>query len=339
MSTILFRTDASTTIGTGHVMRCLALAQEALDQGHKAIFLMLPGADHLKERLTEEGCEVIELKSSRASTGDIKETAELFKESGALCAVVDGYAFGDDYQKGLKEAGVRFLLIDDYGHAKKYSADFILNQNAYAKELESIYSDRPDDCELLLGHEFVLFRREFKNANPTEKVPEKAKKILVTLGGGDPDNITLRIVQLLKQVADLDVTVVVGSAHEHLDQIKSEAQGMKVICDAHNMEELITEADLAIAAGGTTSYELAFMGVPALMFIFADNQIRVAEDLDRRGVVKSLGWARECSNEEFLASLRAILADQGLRQRMSETGKSLIDGGGTKRVLDKLLNL
>ncbi|HCI03565.1 TPA: UDP-2,4-diacetamido-2,4,6-trideoxy-beta-L-altropyranose hydrolase [Candidatus Peribacteria bacterium] len=328
----LFRADASTSIGTGHVMRCLALAQAAQDEGHSTTFLM----NGLTDRVKENNCEVVELKSERGSFSDAKETSDLAKKLNAKC-IVDGYAFADEYQYALKQSGARFMLIDDYGQATSYSADMILNQNSYAESLRDIYEKRSSGSELLLGSKYTMLRREFRDIDPNPSVPIKAKSILVTLGGGDPDNVTLRVVKLLSQIEDIEATIVVGGMNLHLNDIKVSAKDMNVLTDVHDMPSLISEAELAITAGGSTTYEMAYMGVPTVAITIANNQQPVVADLGERGVVESIGRPDEWSDDDLLTIVRGLINNQSKRKEMSDNGRMLIDGKGAERVLEKLL--
>jgi len=329
----LFRADASTEIGTGHVMRCLALAQAAQEDGYLTTFVMSKDANGLIERLRAEKCNVIELKSDRGTADDAKETAKLAKEMGAHL-IVDGYAFADEYQKVLKESDIQFLLVDDYGQATSYSADFILNQNSYAESLRDIYEKR-SGSEPLLGSKYTMLRREFRDLEPHPSVPNNAKSILVTLGGSDPDNVTLRVVELLSQIEDINPTIIVGGMNPYLDDIKARSNGINVLTDVKDMPALISEAELAITAGGSTTYEMAYMGVPTVAITIANNQQPVVADLDERGVVKSIGKPDEFSDNDFLACLRDLLANESERKSMSEKGMKLIDGYGAYRVCMK----
>jgi len=339
--TIVLRVDGGASIGAGHVMRCLALAQAAHDAGHRTVFLMEPGAAALKRRLRDEGCDVHDLPSKRGSREDALETAARAQEVGAACTVVDGYVFDTMYQIILKDAGIRFLTIDDYGHADTYHADLILNQNSYAQKLESIYRKRAEQSKLLLGSNYVLLRREYQVASPQQNTPDVARKILVTFGGGDTKLVTQRIIGILKNVDEptLDVTVLIGGLNPHADEIESAAQGMHVIRDARNMPDLLAQTELAIAAGGTTAYELAYMGVPALLFTLAENQCCVAEDLHERGIVLSLGKPAEVTDDLITETVKNTMHNTGLRKDMAQKGHALVDGGGAQRVLEALLAL
>ena len=156
--TLLIRADASTRIGTGHVMRCLALAQAWEDSGRRAAFAMGMDAPALEDRLRSDGMEVVHLSAEPGSLEDAEMTADIAQKMGAGWAVVDGYHFGSDYQRIIKESGLRLLFIDDNGHADHYYADIVLNQNLHANE--ELYRKREPYTKLLFGTEYVLLRRE-----------------------------------------------------------------------------------------------------------------------------------------------------------------------------------
>ena len=146
---LLIRADASTQIGTGHVMRCLALARSWQDTLGQPIFAMTTSVPALEERLKSEGMEVIHLAAEPGSLADAKETAALAHQFNASWVVLDGYHFGSEYQKTIKISGLSLLFIDDYGHAEHYYADFVLNQNISADE--QWYQHREPCTKLLLG--------------------------------------------------------------------------------------------------------------------------------------------------------------------------------------------
>ena len=266
---LVIRADADSRLGTGHVMRCLALAQAWQDAGGRALFLMAPAPPALKTRLLSEGMEVLALEHGSGSPEDARETAQLARSRGADWVVVDGYHFGADYQRLIKDSGLRLLCIDDYGHAAHYSADLVLNQNINATE--ELYPSREANTRLLLGTRYVLLRREFWPWRGWRReIPAVARKVLVTLGGGDPDNVTLKVIQALAQVEieGLEAVVVVGAANPHLQELQAVVKDLpfpiRLESNVTNMPELMAWADVAITAGGSTCWESAFMGLPAL---------------------------------------------------------------------------
>ncbi|NYT10684.1 MAG: UDP-2,4-diacetamido-2,4,6-trideoxy-beta-L-altropyranose hydrolase, partial [Methanosarcinales archaeon] len=218
--TLVIRADASTRIGTGHVMRCLALAQAWQDSGRRAVFAMGMGSPVLVDRLTFEGMEVFHLSAEPGSTEDAEQTADLAQSMGSDWVVVDGYHFGSDYQRIIKESGLRLLFIDDNGHVCHYYADIVLNQNLHANE--DLYRNREPYTKLLLGTQYVLLRREFWPWRSWKRdIPEVARKLLVTLGGSDPDNVTLKVIQVLQQIEQLETVVVIGGSNLHYEELSS----------------------------------------------------------------------------------------------------------------------
>ena len=156
---LLFRTDASVGSGTGHVMRCLALAQALQDAGGHAIFAVADATPALEERLRMEKVEHLRPKVIPGSPDDAKETVELAQKKNASWVVVDGYHFGAEYQSLLKAAGLKLLFVDDNGHGESYSADLVLNQNTHARP--GLYRKRDPQTRLLLGPRYAMLRREF----------------------------------------------------------------------------------------------------------------------------------------------------------------------------------
>ncbi|MFZ2879537.1 MAG: UDP-2,4-diacetamido-2,4,6-trideoxy-beta-L-altropyranose hydrolase, partial [Phototrophicaceae bacterium] len=218
---LLIRADASTEIGTGHVMRCLALAQAWQDKGGGVTYCCATLPQTLHTRLVTEQITVRRLDAMAGSANDAESVIALAREIGAEAVVVDGYVFGSEYQKLIKNAGLRLLFIDDYGHAEHYYADFVLNQNAHADTIT--YVNRESNTQLLLGTRYALLRREFwpwrGRKRPT--VPQ-ANKLLVTMGGSDPDNITMRLLDKLTSILDdkaVHIKTVVGGSNPHLDSL------------------------------------------------------------------------------------------------------------------------
>lgn len=210
MSNLVIRADASPRIGTGHVMRCLALAQDWLADGGRVLCVCASLPEALERLLRIEGCDVTRIECEPGSADDATETLvalhrwiadsngtsnlrrptpELGGPTAGFWLVADGYHFGSDYQRETKEKGWRLLIMDDYGHASHYHADFVLNQNLHARA--GLYARREPGTQLLLGPKFALLRRQFKPWRDWRReVPTVARKVLVTLGGADPDSVT-----------------------------------------------------------------------------------------------------------------------------------------------------
>jgi UDP-2,4-diacetamido-2,4,6-trideoxy-beta-L-altropyranose hydrolase len=336
---LLVRCDASVAIGTGHAMRCLALAQAWQDTGGRAVFAMAQATPAVEERLQQENMGVARLKAEPGSAGDVQETIALAREKRASWVVVDGYGFGADYQAGLKSAGLKVLFIDDNGHAGHYSADLVLNQNAQAND--GFYQSRDATTRLLLGPRFAMLRREFTSWREWKReAPAIARKVLVTMGGSDPDNATERVVQAILGDSRLDATVVVGGSNPHLTRLRELVAGAQrdvlLVRNVTNMPELMANSDIAISGAGTTSLEMCFMGLPALLVVLAENQRAAAEELNRRGVAIGLGEGAEIQPSTLSPHLTRLVNSPNARKTMSEHGRELVDGRGAERVVRAL---
>ncbi len=338
---LIIRTDASIEIGTGHLMRCLALAQAWKNAGGQPIFVMATTVPVLEERLLLEGMKIIHLSVDRGIVEDAKGTANLAKRLNANWIIIDGYYFGANYQQLIKYSGLSLLFIDDYAHADYYYADLILNQNIYAHE--AMYVNQGVDTQLLLGTRYALLRSEFCQWQGWQRsLSSKASKVLVTLGGSDADNATLKVIQALQlvKIDELEIVVVVGGSNPHYKQLLLASQNslspIRLEKNVTNMPELMAWADVAITAGGSTCWELAFMGLPSLIVTLAENQRVIAQKLDEMGVSIYLGWHEDVSAAEIELAVTNLLIATDTRVKMTRRGQELVDGEGSKRVLKYL---
>lgn len=339
---MLVRADAGPQIGIGHVMRCLALAQAWLKVGGKATFVSAADNPVLEARLIEEGMHVAHIAAQPGSDEDVQQTVRLARQKEAAWVVVDGYHFRATYQHALKANGLRIFWIDDYGHAEYYAADWVLNQNMHADE--SLYRNRESYTRLLLGPHYALLQREFLNWRGWRRsTPAVGRKVLVTMGGGDPANITLRVIRALDKVAveGLEVIVVVGSTNPHVEMLKATVHESELMIrlkqTTSEMPELMAWADLAVSGGGSTCWELTFMGVPTITLILAENQKLAAMTLANRGVSMCLGEGKNVNPQSIRRALTRLLKDRNTRQQMMEKGQCLVDGSGAKEIV-KLLD-
>lgn len=338
---LIIRADADARIGTGHLMRCLALAQAWKDEGGDVIFITACESPKLQQRLDGEGFQVVQLKYPYPNPLDLEKTLEVIVGYQGAWVVLDGYHFDPSYQYRIKGAGCRLLVIDDMAHHPHYYADIVLNQNIYAEDMQ--YSCEPY-TRLLLGTKYVLLRREFLRWRQWKRnIPDIAKKTLVTLGGSDPDNVTLKVIEALQQVEveGLEAIVVVGAANPHLALLRNAAESsavpIRLETAVENMSELMAWADIAISAGGSTCWELAFMGLPSLLIVMADNQRMAVKRLCERGLMRNLGDSLDVTPQAIAWSLKNFAENYEERLKIGELGRQLVDGLGVERVVGVLV--
>jgi len=341
---LIIRADAQAAIGTGHVMRCLALAQAWLRQGGRCCFVCKNPLASIAHRITAAGCDLYDLEGDVMIGGivDAKATIAHAKTLSANWLVVDGYQFNAAYQQQIKDAKLSLLFLDDYGHCDFYTADLILNQNIYASE--SLYSKRSANTKLLLGCDYALLREEFRSwIGWKREIKQVATKLLITLGGGDPDNQTMKVLQSLKSVdISLQVTVLVGAVNPHRAELETAVQDLtkhdiQLLHNATNMPELIAASDLAICAGGSTNWEMAFLGLPTIIIIVAENQRLIANQLHKQNIAINLGWFETVQIVDIKDRLLHLIQNYGLMREMSRNGQTMVDGQGDERVLAAIL--
>ncbi|MFC2095146.1 UDP-2,4-diacetamido-2,4,6-trideoxy-beta-L-altropyranose hydrolase [Candidatus Bipolaricaulota bacterium] len=333
---LLIRADANSLMGTGHLMRCLALAQSWKDSGGEVTFITACDSAGLLQRLTDEGFNVIRLGGAHPDPADWTSTSQVLAEHPNAWVVLDGYHFDTAYQIRVKDAGHRLLVIDDMADLEHYYADIVLNQNLHAEGLQ--YSCEPY-TQLLLGSRYVLLRREFLTwSNWRREIPDLARKVLVTLGCGDPDNVTVKVIRAIGSLSseDLDVRIVVEPSspqtallNEAIDRLPFNIHLLPFVED---MPGLMAWADMAVSGGGSTCWEMAFMGLPNVVVVLADNQRSIAEYLDKMGVSIDLGWHESVSAENVLKALSTIMNSRRQRIVNAEKGRNLIDGEGVARL-------
>lgn len=333
---MLIRADATRDIGTGHVMRCLALAHSWKKQGGEIAWVTHCDTKKILERIRQNSCKVYEL--SRHSS--LKETIDIIDAESPDCVVLDGYQFDTAYKKGVSECGIKLLVIDDYAHLDKYYADIILNQNFGADKFK--YNALPQ-TKFLLGTDYVMLRSEFFNYRGYKKeIKNKVENILVTMGGSDAENHTAKMLDALNLLdVSLCIKVPIGANNPHLNSVKAIADKSKhnieIIYDSQDMPALMQWADVAISAGGTTTWELLFMGVPSVLCITTDNQEDIVNSLNREGTVMSLGWLRQSSCSDIVDILQEVIANKSLRENLNKKGVSIIDCQGARRVVSKVI--
>jgi len=332
---ILFRADAGPGIGSGHVMRSLALAQRAMDKGSKAALLTIHPDAPAVEGWRNEGAEIIAATAERGSISDAQETAAIARRLECNWVVADGYAFTREWQANIKAAGPGLAVIDDIG-GDGFAADMVVNQNPGANA--GLYPG----CEgrLLLGAEYVMLRRDIRHI---EREPHKPPPhILVTFGGYDPDNLALKAIEGLGGLdASFSVTIVCAADKSGLEKVRQAADKQTIperqfeVLTPTPLAPLMARADLALCAGGTTSLEMASAGIPMVLLAIADNQEPGVRALEDAGCARLAGRGGDVM-PRAIECIRILLSDSSARKNMHRAGRTLVDGKGVEKVCEQL---
>lgn len=356
-----FRADASVFHGAGHIMRCLTLARELRSAGAEVIFLSraLPG--NLFSLIEKQGFALFPLPYEdkgndgeglpRTGAGrpplvswdrDVGETmAILVKNLIHLdWLIVDGYAFDCRWEEGSRARADRIMVIDDMAN-RSHDCDLLLDQN-YLKDYESRYEKwTPPRCRKLLGPQYAILREEFRVFRKSRIwINEPVKKASLFFSASDPENETEKALRAIAELGEEigAVDVIVGAANvrkERISEICASLGNAEFHCQVENMAFLMSTANLAIGAAGSSAWERCCLGLPAVVTVLSADQLGIAEALNEYGAVHNLGWFFNVGIQDYVRAVRALSAEE--LKSMAERGMRLVDGLGARRVAGELL--
>jgi len=344
---ILFRADAFPPIGTGHLMRCIAVAQSIQNAGIDVVFYTRCQPPALIQLLLNEQFKVITHNNIQGGDADVTATINVLESLSAeqkskAWLVVDGYGFGSEYLAQVMAAGYRLMLLDDNIDRATNPCDLLLNMNLGAERL----SYGPEAKRTLLGSDFIVLRSEFLNHRHLRGRVARSSyplKLLITIGGEDPLNISQIVMDATPMLeGDIHTTLVVGPANKHIQSLRPRANQLAShvsIQVSADMPGLMSFTDLAVTGGGYTCWELAYMGVPFLVFSWAENQLRNAQFLDQRGIAVNIGWHEDLIASEVAEQIKNLMADRAKRMSMGQIGSGLVDGLGGERIVNEIMKI
>ena len=349
---IAFRADASPEIGSGHLMRCVTLANALAGRGAMVTFLTRLGAAPLLETVRAKGYAVRILsddppKSAPSPDGtahdhwlpvamarDAEQSAAILGEIGPLDSlVVDHYALDHRWEKHLRPHAGRILVIDDLAD-RRHDCDILLDQNL-VEGFETRYDGLvPAWCRKLLGPAYALIGQEFRAARSTLRRRDGVvRRILVFLGGADPSNETskaLRAIEALRR-HDIAVDVVLGAMSPHIDVVRAQIATMPnttLHVQVPNMAELMVAADLAIAAGGSATWERCCVGLPTIAMALADNQVDTLKKLENLKLLEFIGNAVGTTEDQLRSALDQMMSSPEWLRKQATIADQVTDGRG-----------
>lgn len=362
---VFFRADASVRIGTGHVMRCLTLAEELTHQGHTCEFICRDHPGHLRDFIAGKGftCHVLTTSGlTEAKTAgrpelahsdwlgvhwqtDAEQTRAILSGEEVHWLVVDHYALDSGWESNLRPDTSKIMVIDDLAD-RNHDCDLLLDQNLGRQEADYL-NLVPDHCRRLVGPRHALLRPEFsalREPSLSRRAQPRLKRILVSLGGVDSDNVTGKVLRALENSAlspETELDIVMGATAPHLEEVRRLAQKSsfraKVSVNVHDMAERMCLADLSIGAAGSTSWERCCLGLPSIMVILADNQRSIGTALAQSGSAYLLDKDKVMSELGLLVN-RFVDSDKDL-QALKDNAKEICDGEGTLRVASEMIRI
>ncbi|MCQ4240370.1 UDP-2,4-diacetamido-2,4,6-trideoxy-beta-L-altropyranose hydrolase [Stutzerimonas stutzeri] len=370
---ICFRADASLQIGTGHVMRCLTLADALVTRGADCQFLCREHQGNLIELIRNKGY-IVHVLAARTEPDAVEESSLAIKaasgeqglahshwlgatqaEDAEACIpilaalqpdwlIVDHYALDACWEQILKRHSRKLMVIDDLVD-RLHICDLLLDQT-FGRQSEDYRAWVPDHCRLLCGSQYALLRPEFavlRAYSLERRVTPQLRKLLITMGGVDKDNATGQVLEALRNSpppAGCRITVVMGATAPWLDDVRNQAQGMpwptRVLVGVDDMAQLMADSDLAIGAAGSTSWELCCLGVPSLLICTAANQRTVIAALASASATVELDQA--ALSEPDAAQFRAQHVElMDNLEAYAVAAARVTDGCGASRVCAQLV--
>ncbi len=351
---IFFRADGNEQIGSGHVMRCLSIAGRVPDN---ICFITADSGIPAIDRVVGKNNHHILGLEYRKMESELNQMSALIEEYQPKALFVDSYYVTDKYLKDIKEIceihGTRLVYIDDL-LAFPYPCHTLINYNIYAKEeaYKELYGE--DHPRLLLGPIYAPLRKEFRGLKH-RIIRSETKDILVSTGGADSNHVALRLVREIDNrmsAADdnwigngIQFHFLLPSLNSDIEEIQRIAARMEGIIELHinetHIAELMQKCDLAIAASGSTLYELCAAGTPTITYVIADNQIPGARGFKDTGLMDSAGDIRECDSLEnlLLESCHSLAEDYKKRMELSERMQQAVDGKGAERIIERLMTI
>jgi len=353
---VVFRVDASLQMGIGHVMRCLVLAQALKENGAKVEFICRNYKGNLINKISSYKFLVHKLEFFSAEDSDddnltdsywlgvseeqdLEDCINVIKERRIDWLIVDHYLLGEKWQKGLKPYYKKLLVIDDLADRRHY-CDVLLDQT-FGRKQDDYSAYTPKDCLLLLGSKYSLLRPEFhkwRSYSLKRRNQPEFRQLLISMGGTDFKNVTENILDELKFCnlpKDINITVIMGESAPNLESVKSKIHALpfksNIKVDVDNLAEIMANADIAIGAAGSTSWERCCLGLPTIQIVLAKNQINIAESLAKINAIRLLQDVKDLPRT--ISDARNWMID------VSNISRKVSDGLGINRVMSIIMDL
>ena len=353
---LFIRADAGTKIGTGHVMRCLVLAESLKKRFSKVFFVSnrIPG--NLSDYVEDKGYKVYRIRGHTHIEGqklqssilrkhienDVSQCRKIIESHKGVknWMLVDHYGIDQRWESKIRNHVEKIVVIDDLAN-RKHDCDILIDQNFYENTINRYRGLVPKNCVQMAGPKYTLLRPEFTIVRKKLKRKNKLKRILISFGGSDPTNETSKAIRGLN-LLDLQykIDVVVGNSNPNKNSIKRLCSSIPSISfhyQISNMAEIMANADLAIGGGGSMTWERCCMGLPTIVAILSENQHQLTEEVAKIGCVINLGQAVYLRPEDYANAIKGI--DVKTIQNMSRKCLRLVDGNGARRVTNKIFQI
>lgn len=323
---VAIRADSSFYIGSGHISRCLTLAEYLREKGAEVFFITRNLDGNSNSVIINKGFQVLIISSDKGN--DSKETIEILEKEGPVkWVIVDHYKLDFRWEEMVRKHAKYICVIDDLAD-RRHDCDILLDQNYYEDYLTRYDGLVPEKCLKLLGLKYLLLRSEFIAARNKFK-DTVLKRIFIFFGGSDHTNQTMKTLRAITKLNDknLNIDVVVGLSNKNKKAIMEQCKTMGkacFYCQIDNIAEVMSYANLAIGAGGLNLWERCYMVLPSIIITTGTNQIKTAEAAAKFGAAIDLGWYQNVSVEAIEHTLRKIIEEKSLLEKMTKRTQDMV---------------
>lgn len=356
---IYIRTDASIEIGTGHVQRCLVLAEELRKKNVNITFICREWHGNLIEFIQRKGFPVMSLPPINSRNSEQNENittwmqhnwekdayqtmSQMMKQEDIInWLIIDHYGIDSKWERTIKPVVKKIMVIDDLAN-RPHECDVLLDQNLY-RDIDNRYKKLvPTHSILLLGLKYLLIRQEYRNVTCINKRSNHVKRILISFGGSDPTNETMKAIRAIKLISkeDIIVDVLIGHSNPHYSTIKKYCMNIPTINIHFQIDyvaKLMAKADLAIGSGGSTTWERCYMRLPTITIETATNQSEILSYLSEIGVICHIGHRTTVEKEDIAENVLNLMNDPNKMNNMASALKSIMFDVNDHPVIDQLL--
>lgn len=353
----VFRADSSINIGSGHLMRCLTLADNLDKKDADITFICRNLEGNLSHLVESKGYKLVLLKTPSPSNCvinpsdqydqwlavtqdyEIRDVITILSitDDNIDWLIVDHYSLDEKWETSMRPFVDNIMIIDDLAN-RKHDCDILLDQNLFddcEKRYDSLVSD---NCLLLCGPKYALLRNEFINAreNMTEN-DGTVNQIFVFFGSSDQTDETLKAVKAIAMLnrSEIVVNVLIGSSYtqkQSLEKFIKKYEQFKLFGQVNNIAELMRKSDIAIGSGGTTTWERCCVGLSTLVITVAENQIPISNAAHKQGILHLLGKNSQVTSAMIGCVLSSFINNTESLVEMSNKAKETVDGLGVERV-------
>jgi len=337
MKTAIIRADAAPNIGNGHVVRCLALAEALADLDFEITFVSSAATIRSVPELAQADCDIIVLEEHLQSTTEAEAIVRRFPQ-GVDLLVVDHYGRDSEFENACRPVTRKIAVLDDLAD-RRHECDVLLDAGVDRRRED--YADLlSESCYTYFGPAYAPVRSEFRHLRSQaleRRRAEPVRRMLISFGGTDAKNMTtLAICAAKESRINVPIDVVIGAGASNQPEVEDAAAKVNAQIhqnlDAAEMADIIGNADMAIGAAGTTTWERCCLGLPSLLVVTADNQEATAKALDRERAAKIVGRYSEVTEASLTDAISVMAEDVAGRQRMAAAGMRICDGLGSHRM-------